>query len=266
MSKVWLCDYNKIMKIQILGGHGGQALGYSTTSFLIDGVLLLDAGAVASTLSVEEQTKIDNILISHCHLDHTKDLAFLCDNCFGLKDKPFQVYTHQTVKDIIKQHLLNDVVWPDFTKLPTASKPTMIINAVNDEVPFKVGDYTITGIKVKHPLDAMGFIIESEGSSVIFTVDTASTERIWEVAKTVKNLKAIFTEVSFPNHMQKVADLSDHHTPQTILNEISKMPGDVPIILTHLKPGYRDQIMAELRATDMKRIHVLERDGTTFNF
>jgi len=71
------------MKIKILGGHGGLARGFSTTSFLIDDELLIDAGSVASTLSVEEQSKINHILISHSHLDHIKDLAFICDNCFG---------------------------------------------------------------------------------------------------------------------------------------------------------------------------------------
>ena len=100
------------MKIQVLGGHGGLAKGFQTTSILIDDILLIDAGAVAATLSIEEQTKIDNILISHCHLDHIKDLAFICDNCFGLKNKPFNVHTHPTVNKIIKckSHSRNNVL------------------------------------------------------------------------------------------------------------------------------------------------------------
>jgi hypothetical protein len=53
------------MKIQVLGGHGGLAQGALTTSYLIDDCLLLDAGAVAATTSVEQQKKIENILISH---------------------------------------------------------------------------------------------------------------------------------------------------------------------------------------------------------
>ena len=94
------------MRIQVLGGHGGLARGFSTTSFLINDELLIDAGAVASTLSVTEQSRIDHILISHSHLDHIKDLAFICDNCFGLRKTPFQVYTHATVKKILKEHLI----------------------------------------------------------------------------------------------------------------------------------------------------------------
>jgi cAMP phosphodiesterase len=156
-----------MMKIQVLGGHGGLAKGFETTSFLIDDILLIDAGAVAATLSIEQQTNIDNILISHCHLDHIKDLAFICDNCFGLKNKPFQVHTHATVKKIIKDHLLNDIVWPDFTTLPNATNPTMTINAIQEERKIEVGPYLITPVKVKHAHDAMGFIIEKGDTAVL---------------------------------------------------------------------------------------------------
>lgn len=255
------------MKIQVLGGHGGLAKGFETTSFLIDDILLVDAGAVASTLSIEQQTKIENILVSHCHLDHIKDLAFICDNCFGLKTKPFQVHTHATVKKIIKDHLLNDIVWPDFTVLPNATNPTMIINAIQEERRIEVGPYLITPVKVKHAHDAMGFIIEKGDTAVLFTLDTGPTERIWEIARDNKKIKAIFTEVSFPNSLSKVAEISEHHTPGSMKAEIPKMPKSVPIILTHLKPNYQNEIMKEIAELGEKdRIIILEKDGATFNF
>lgn len=254
------------MKIRILGGHGGQARGYSTTSYLIDDKLLIDAGAVASALSVEEQAKIDHILISHCHLDHVKDLAFICDNCFGLKDQPFMVYTHETVKTILKTHLLNDVLWPDFTKLPSAEKPTMKITAIVPEETFRLDEFAVTPVKVKHQYDAMGFIVEKGDSAALFTLDTGPTDRIWEVAKGFKNLKAIFTEVSFPDALLKVAEVSDHLTPSLLKQELTKMPEGVPVILTHLKPNYREAILKEVSGLENKRLRILERDGEEFNF
>ena len=254
------------MKVQVLGGHGGLAKGFSTTSFLIDDILLIDAGSVAGTLSIEEQTRIDHILISHCHLDHIKDLAFISDNCFGLKGKPFDVYTHKTVKQILKDHFLNDIIWPDFTKLPNEKNPTMSIHAIPEEVELTLGAYRITPVKVNHAHDAMGFIVEKNDSSVLFTLDTGPTDRIWEVAQKFKTLKAIFTEVSFPNQLKKVAELSDHHTPESIELEIKKMPLEIPIILTHLKPNYRDQILQEMKAIEPGRVRVLKHDGEVFSF
>ncbi len=254
------------MKLRILGGHGGVTAGFAATSFLIDDSLLLDAGSVAETLTIPEQVKIDNILISHSHLDHIKDLAFLCDNCFGMKNIPFQVYTHPTVKNIIKTHLFNDTIWPDFTELPSKENPTIEFHGVLPEVSFVLQKYKITPVKVQHPNDAMGYIIDDGKSAILFTVDTASTERIWEVAKTVKNLKAIVTEVSFPNALSKVAQASDHHTPASLKLELSKMPKDIPIILTHLKPNFREVLFAEISELKEPRLRLLDHDGEIFNF
>lgn len=255
-----------MMKIQVLGGHGGLAKGFETTSILIDDKLLIDAGAVAATLTIDQQTKIDNILISHCHLDHIKDLAFICDNCFGLRQKPFQVHTHETVNKIIKAHLLNDIVWPDFTVLPNKTNPTMVINSVKAEQMLELGEYRVTPVHVNHAHDAMGFIIEKGDSAVLFTLDTGPTDRIWELANKTKNLKAIFTEISFPNELQKVAELSNHHTPVSMTREIPKMPKNIPIILSHLKPNYRQDILKQIREMGEDRISVLEKDGEVFNF
>jgi len=253
------------MKIQILGGHGGLAKGYLTTSYLIDDKFLIDAGAVASSLSIPEQCKIDHILISHGHLDHIKDLAFLCDNCFGVKDKAFEVYTHKTVKEIIHKYLFNDIVWPDFTKLPSAQNPTIKINSIKEET-FSIGGYTVTSVKVSHALDAMGFIVEKNDVAVLFTLDTGPTERIWEVSRGIKNLKAVFTEVSFPNQQSEIAKISDHHTPQSLNRELIKMPHDVPVILTHFKPYFRSQIADEIKALNHPRVRMLREDGEVFNF
>ena len=254
------------MRIQVLGGHGGLAPGFSTTSFLINGELLIDAGSVASVLSIEAQAKIDHILISHSHLDHIKDLAFICDNCFGMREKPFEVHTHATVKKAIKDHLFNETIWPDFTILPNEKNPTMKINAIEPEKALHLLKYKITPVLVQHPNNAMGFIVEEADSAVLFTVDTAATERIWEIAKGIKNLKAIFTEVSFPNALKGVALASDHHTPATLKIEIQKMPASIPIILTHLKPNFREALFREVAELGEKRIQILENDGMTFDF
>lgn len=252
------------MKIHVLGGHGGMAKGFATTSFLVDDTLLIDAGGVAGAISIEEQSRIENILITHCHLDHIKDLAFICDNCFGLKSDPFHVFTHATVKGIIKAHLLNDIVWPDFTLLPTPEKPTMKLHEAVEKKRFHVGNYTVTGVKVNHAHDAMGFFIEKEGKTILFTGDTGPTEEIWKMAHKVKNLVAIFTEVSFPNRLHNVASLSNHHTADSLKIELLKMP-DVPVILTHLKPSFKEEIMQEISLLG-KQVQVLKNDGVVFNF
>lgn len=254
------------MQVKIIGGHGGVTKNYHATSYLIDDSILIDAGSVAAGLDIQDQIKIDHILISHAHLDHTKDLAFICDNCFGLKKNPFRVWTHKTVHDAIKTHLFNNIIWPDFSMLPNKDNPTIEFNDIKPEEPLKLGEYTVTPVKVAHPGDAMGFIIEKGNVTLVFTQDTKSTDRIWELAKQYKNLKGIFCEVSFPNELQNVADLSDHHTPNTMKEELKKMPDKVPVYLGHLKPNYQEQLIQEITELNEPRLHILYADDVRFNF
>jgi ribonuclease BN (tRNA processing enzyme) len=255
------------MLVRIIGGHGGVAPGFRATSYLIDGKLLIDAGSVASGILIDEQVLIDHILISHAHLDHISDLAFISDNCFGLKGKPFQVYSNQLVKDAIKTHLMNDIIWPDFSKLPNTQNPTMAFNVIESEKVIQLGEYKIISIKVNHPLDGMGFIVEKKNTSVLFTQDTGPTDRIWEIAHGIKNLKAIFTEVSFPDRLKDVARMSQHHTPATMKEEIKKMPKDIPIFLGHLKPNFQTLLYKEIEEINSDgRITLLGSDDTSYVF
>lgn len=254
------------MRVQIIGGQGGVTPSSRATSYLIDGVLLIDAGSVASGVSIEEQKAIEHILISHSHLDHISDLAFLADNCFGLKDRPFEIYCHQKVRENIMTHLLNDEIWPDFTKLPDSKNPTLRFHNITPEKVFHLGAYTIRSVGVNHQGQAQGFIIEKEGKSLVFTQDTGPTDRIWELAHECEELLGIFTEVSFPNHMEKVALASQHHTPQTMQVELQKMPPKVPVHLGHLKPGFQKLLIDEINALGQERLVIMNEDDTTFEF
>lgn len=252
------------MIVRIIGGHGGVSPGARATSYLINGKLLVDAGSVGEGIVISEQVAIDHILISHAHLDHIKDLAFISDNCFGLRKKPFQIYSNEFVKNAIKEHLMNDVVWPDFSKLPNAKNPTIKFNIIESEKNVTIGEYKILPVPVNHPGNALGFIIEKGSKAVLFTQDTGPTDRIWKVAKKKKNLKAIFTEVSFPNSMQKVATISQHHTPKTLSEEIKKMPKNIPIFVGHLKPNYQTQLYKEIEAIKEPRITLLGSDDRSY--
>ena len=254
------------MQVKIIGGHGGVTRNYQATSYLIDESILIDAGSVASGLDIQDQLKIEHILISHSHLDHIKDLAFICDNCFGLKKNPFNVWTHKTVHKAIKEHLFNDLIWPDFSVLPTKDKPTISFNDIPAEKELVLGEYKVMPVHVTHPGDAMGFIVEKGDVAILFTQDTKATDRIWQVAKKYKNLKAIFCEVSFPNHLQNVADLSDHHTPNTMKQELKKMPEKIPVYLGHLKPNYQEQLIQEITDLQEPRLHIMYADDVRFNF
>ena len=65
------------MEVRVLGAHKLESLETRHTCFLIDDVLGLDAGSLASSLSLEEQTRIKAVLLTHQHFDHIRDIPTL---------------------------------------------------------------------------------------------------------------------------------------------------------------------------------------------
>ncbi|HVJ12663.1 MAG TPA: MBL fold metallo-hydrolase, partial [Burkholderiales bacterium] len=84
------------MKLRVLGcsgGIGGRHL--RTTSFLLDGDILIDAGTGVGDLTLAELSQIDHIFVTHSHLDHVASIPFLVDTVGGMRSKPLTVYTTQ---------------------------------------------------------------------------------------------------------------------------------------------------------------------------
>jgi cAMP phosphodiesterase len=253
------------MKVRVLGGSGGLVPGRLLTSFCIDQELIMDAGSMAEALPLEEQAKIRDILLTHAHLDHSGTLPFFVDNVFGLREDPFVVHSIPEVVKSVKDHLFNNDIWPDFSMIPDFKRAAMRFVELNDEAATKIGDFTVTSVRVHHTIPAIGFIIEQPGAAILFSGDTAQTERLWELASQVPNLKAAFIETSFPNRMQRIADVSGHLTPQTLRDELPKLQRDVPIFVYHIKPRFHDEVVAEIRALGHRDLHVVEQ-GLTYEF
>ncbi|MDX8395517.1 MAG: 3',5'-cyclic-nucleotide phosphodiesterase [Mariprofundaceae bacterium] len=255
------------MKIKVLGCYGGQLLGFHLTSFLVNDTILLDAGSPTEALNLDEQNKIKHIFLSHTHLDHIKDIAFLADNrslrrlgnSSNCDAKKIIIHSLQENLDTLKIHFLNNKVWPDFTCIPTKSDPILELSPFLPEDPITVENITITPIPVTHPVPCTGFLLDQDGKQFIFTADTGITDRIWEVANQQPNLKGLIVDCSFPNAFQHIADISGHLTPRDMIQEIKKLDklGDIPIYLYHMKPETLNVMTAEVEAANIPHIRML---------
>lgn len=232
------------MKFRVLGGDGGVAIGFQTTSFLINDDILIDAGSAATSLTTEEQEKINYVFISHCHLDHIKDLCFLADNVFSSRGTPVQVVTTQKNINILKKYVFNNKIWPDFSKLSNGN--CKILEWVPIKKKMTIGNVTVQIYDVNHPVPAIGFQISDGNASIVVTGDTGPTEAIWRAANNSANLKAIFTEIAFPNGEGHVAESAGHFTPATFAREYKKIKKNVPIYIYHLKPTFYNALKEEI--------------------
>jgi cAMP phosphodiesterase len=255
------------VKVKILGCSGSEAIGHNPTGFLVNDVMMLDAGTITAALNFSAQLRITDVLISHTHLDHIKSLLFLADNIAGRIKKPVNIRAIPEVINAIRKHLMNDLIWPDFTKIPDAVHPVLTY------VPMPVGKtVSIAGLKVKavpmnHPVPSVGFLVSDGRSSFIFSADTGPNEGLWKEAAKAKNLNAIIVDTSFPNSLEDIAGLSGHFTPGQLHRDLLKarIGNDVPIFIYHIKPAHKKKVISELKALGRKNVKILQ-EGKTYNF
>jgi len=255
------------MEIRVLGCFGGKLPGYRFCSLAIDGKMLLDAGAVTSVLRLPEQRRIASILVTHTHLDHIKDIPFLAANLVEERfHQPVQIISTGQVIEGLKSHLFNDALWPDFTVLPTVEFPVLKFVSLEPEVDFSIQDFTVRAIPVNHTVQAVGYIVRKGHSAILYTGDTGPTERIWEEANGLKDLKAVIMETSFPNSLRAVAESSGHLTPMMLKKELKKLHRrDIPIFLNHMKPQYLRLLRREIQQIGYAKVSFL-RQGERYRF
>ncbi len=253
------------MQIRVLGAYGGSSPWHRQTSFLLDGTVALDAGALTASLTLEEQAKVRAIIVTHSHMDHIASLPFLVENVFGRTQGAIEVVAPADVTALLKNHLFNDAIWPDFTRIPNHLLPAVTFRVIETRTPVRIGGLTAIAIPVSHVVPTFGYVISDGTSSVVFSSDTGPTEELWEVARATPSLKAIFVECSFPDSMERIADVSKHLTPASLKAEMEKFPPGVPVKLYHMKPPALPALKADVARLQDPRISLLD-DGDELEF
>lgn len=235
------------MELQVIGCHGGETPRHRTSAFVLDGRVAIDAGSLTSALDLPAQSRLEACLVSHAHLDHIRDLATIADNRAQNKCPPLVIAgTAQTIA-ILKKHFFNGLLWPDFTKIPSAKSPTIVYKILKPEVQTMIAGYKVRAIMVSHTIECCAFVIEGPSGALAYSGDTGPTDRLWEVLNETKDLRAMLMEVSFPNREQRLATASGHHTPRTLGIELRKhhRSKELPFILYHIKPVFQAEVEKE---------------------
>src|SRR3990172_117477 len=106
------------MEVTILGACQGESRQTHFASLLVDGVLALDAGSLTSTLTLQEQSAIRSVLLTHQHYDHIKDLATLGFNRLGRGQ--ITICCTPGVRAAVESTILSEEIWLNFFNLPSA--------------------------------------------------------------------------------------------------------------------------------------------------
>jgi ribonuclease BN (tRNA processing enzyme) len=242
------------MKLKVLGCSGGIGSGMRTTSLLLDEDILIDAGTGVGDLSFDELMKIDHVFVTHSHLDHTTSIPFLVDTVGFFREKPVTVHALEKTIQILRDHMFNWKLWPDFSVIPNAENPAMrfLPFAVGETLEF--GGRKITPVPANHVVPAVGFHLDSGQGSLVFSGDTTVNDALWEVVNRIGNLRYLIIETAFCNREQDLAVAAKHFCPSMLAEELKKLKVPAEIYVTHLKPGEVELTMMEI-----------ERDAAAFN-
>ncbi len=253
------------MKIRILGCDGGELPGFSSVSFFINDHLILDAGSITSSLSLKEQHQIKEILITHGHLDHIKDLCFLGENLFlSGSVSPISIYSSEAILTDITKNIFNGIIWMKCHDFPSPKNPLYKLRSIKKTL--TLGELSVKAIPARHSHAALSYVISDKKSSVVISGDTGVTELLWEEVNKTKNLRALFIEVSFPSVLTDLAWQSRHLSVPLLVHEIKKIKNKkVPIYLYHLKPVYFKKIQSEIKMLHIDHLKIL-RSGTILKF
>lgn len=247
------------MRIRVLGCSGGIGAGSRTSALLIDNDVLIDAGTGIGDLELDDIDSIRHVFLTHAHLDHIAGLPMLVDRIFDERlEDPVTVYGREETLKAVKDHLFNDVIWPDFARLPSAEKPMMQYKVCSPGDTVTIGHRNFLAVDVMHSVPSLGYTVQNSGGVFAVSGDTKTNETLWPVLNNCDDLKVLIIEVSFPDEMGWLADAAGHYTPETLTADLRRLRHDPQIWLTGMKPGEESRIFAQVqKAAPDKNIKML---------
>lgn len=256
-------------QIKILGAYGTKSKGNGTSAFLLNKNNVIDAGNLLEPLDVTS-TDIENIWVTHAHLDHISDIAYILDNYFNLRRKPLNIIGLPQTIDIIKKNFLNDTIWPDFSKikLPHSDEMAVVYKEVEIYKKYMISENEyVKAFLTDHVIDSCGYIYYKDASAVIVSADTYAIENIVDIINEDQTIKSLVIECSFPSSMEKLAIKSKHLTPKLLFEQLEGLKrDDINLYINHLKPSFIEKISDEIAEIGAKWAPKVLNDGDFIYF
>lgn len=255
------------MKLRVLGCSGGIGGELRTTTLLLDHDALIDAGTGVGDLSINEMAQIDHVFVTHSHMDHVTSIPFMVDTVGWMRDgRPLTLHATQETLQIIKDHLFNWKLWPDFTQIPDARNPMLRYETVVLGGTVALNGRGITPLPANHVVPAVGYQLDSGKASLVFTGDTTTNDALWPLVNQIPNLKYLIIETALSDRERALAVASKHLCPSLLADELAKLKSSPEIFITHLKPRESELIMEEIAVKVKERRPQMLQNDHVFEF
>jgi ribonuclease BN (tRNA processing enzyme) len=236
-----------IVELKVLGCSGGIGTNLATTSLLVDDDILIDGGTGLSELNLEAMSRIRHIFVTHSHLDHIAGIPMLLDSIFDRVRQPLLLHAREETVQVLRKHIFNWQVWPDFSALPDPAQPVLRFEVMNPGDSVQVGARTVEMIAVNHSVPAAGYRVQNGAGSFAFSGDTTSNDGFWRALNQHRGLDLLIVESAFPDQECDLSVKSRHYCPRLLADDLQKLQHRPRLFLTHLKPGSEETIVEQAR-------------------
>lgn len=113
--------------------------------------------------------KIKNIFITHAHFDHLRSIPFFTENIIVRNlDHRVNILSIYPVLKVIKKHLFNISMWPDFTIISHPDNAIVNLIELKPRNPLKIDNISVTPYEVNHTVPSVGYMVEDKMEKSFF--------------------------------------------------------------------------------------------------
>lgn len=249
--------------LQVLGCSGGVGDGRLTTSLRLGGSLLIDAGTGLGSLSARDMAGIDHVVLTHSHQDHIALLPLLLERVYLIRRRPITLYGRAETLDALRQHIFNWQIYPDFSKLALfENKENFLIRyrELKEHEPVEIAGWRIHGVSMDHTVPVFAYVFEKAGIRFAFTGDTRSLTNL----AGEKPLTRLICEVSYPDALEELAQISGHMTPAMLKRDIARFSHLPRLWISHFKPNYAEELRRALASLVAESGGAILESGKTY--
>ena len=244
------------LRVRVLGCAGAIARGARTTSFLVNEHLLVDAGTGVGDLTLDEMAAIQHVVLTHAHLDHIAALPLMLDAVGTRRGRPLHVHALPDTLAALRAHVFNDLIWPDFSRLPTPEAPFVSFHPLATGQQLQLGGVHVEALSASHTVAAVGYAVAlgPQHPHWVFSGDTGHNPAFWHRVNQLP-VGVLVMETAFSEREAGLARVSQHLCPSTLAAQLALMRPDLrcPIFISHMKPAETESIMQDIMQLNQQR-------------
>lgn len=210
------------MRLTILGMNGpfpapgGATSGYLLTSGSVSIALDLGCGTLSRLTALTAPEELSALVLSHWHYDHCSDVLPLLYRLEALG---------------ARLHIYAPVDEQSAVRKAVQASAAVVLHDVRPGDHFSVGSVSVTAHAARHPVPALMFRMEQEGSVFCYTGDTNTMDGLTDFARNADLLLAdgLFTESTWT---EGKPHLSAAHVAQLAVDASVRR-----FVITHLNPA-----------------------------